>query len=74
LCFRIVRPTGAEVIQTVDTIRNYRRWIHVMIIRDENNNYNDELVGVIEFDFPCSLNWVRNNIFANSIWLTLIIV
>jgi hypothetical protein len=44
-----------------------------MTIREDNNNYNFELVGIIEFDFPSSLNWVQNRISANAIWDTLII-
>jgi hypothetical protein len=44
-----------------------------MSIRDRQNNYVVELIGVLEFNIPRSLNLVRNVIFSLCEWQTLII-
>jgi hypothetical protein len=55
--FTIVAFIEIEIILTVQRIIDNRRWGDVITIRrNNNNNYNYELVGIIEFDFPWSLN------------------
>jgi hypothetical protein len=59
----IVASFEVEIILTVDRINNYKK-----AIRHNNNNYNYELVGIIEFDLPHPLIWVLNNISLCADW------
>jgi hypothetical protein len=66
-------PTEKQVIEIRDRIIIQRFWKRVMSIRNPQNNYIIELLGVVDFNIPCSLNWVRNVISSLCEWQTLII-
>jgi hypothetical protein len=65
---KINNPTQQQIIEIRDRIIIQSIWTRVMSIRDLQNNYVVELIGVIEFNIFCSLNWVGNVISSDCEW------
>jgi hypothetical protein len=66
--FRMSNPTEQQVIEIRDRIIIQSLWTPVMSIINPQNNYIVELLGVVEFNIFCSLNWVGNVISSDCEW------
>jgi hypothetical protein len=66
--FRMGYHSAAEVILIRERISANRIWARVVSIRNPHNKYTVELMGVVEFDEPYSLNWLQQNIFPLCDW------
>jgi hypothetical protein len=58
-----------DKMQILQRILEQKRWGGVMTIKpNERNNYSYELMGIIEFDYPKSKDWVQQNISFDAQW------
>jgi hypothetical protein len=67
--YMFVSPFNNDKIQILQRITEQKRWARVMTIKpNEYNNYSYEIMGIIEFDYPKSKDWVQQNIRFDAQW------
>jgi hypothetical protein len=70
--FRVNNPTNAELPNIIENLSHINRWAYIASVRNNHNNDTLATTGIIVFDEPRSLNWVRRYVTPNANWNALI--